>query len=315
MDKIIYSRISGERDISLQVMTQIIKTDDGKRVIKSALHPSGSGHLKRIIHNGESLRNVFKDKADICKAELSDDHIEFEFIEGGSLDSRLEQACMTNDENEIIRVLSSYYELIKVMDSNTAFTMTEDYQSVFGDADPGSVPAGNVVDIDLLPSNVIIRNGRYCIIDYEWVFEFPVPLDYVFWKGVFSSVSFSMLPEELRERVFDRFGLTKEVTDRCLQMEINFQKYVSGKTYTARDFISNNPTQLIHPSNLKAEVEDLRVRLFDTVKIADERTAELNECKAKLVDAENTIGLQAYELKTIKESKAWRILKWLRIVK
>lgn len=45
---------------------------------------------------------------------------------------------------------------------------------------PVSVPFSKGVDIDLIFSNIMVQGNTWIVIDYEWTFDFPVPVDFYF---------------------------------------------------------------------------------------------------------------------------------------
>ena len=68
-------------------------------------------------------------------------------------------------------------------------------------------------------------------IDYEWLFSFPIPIEYTIWRSlhILYDTYRAYLRNTIREDEFvDRFGISKEYSRLFLIMENNFQKYVYG---------------------------------------------------------------------------------------
>ena len=60
----------------------------------------------------------------------------------------------------------------------------ERYQKVFGEITlPVSVPFAKGVDIDLIFANIMVQGNTWTVIDYEWTFDFPVPVDFLLWRA------------------------------------------------------------------------------------------------------------------------------------
>ncbi len=259
-ERVIYAKISDERDTKLQIITEVIESADGKTVRKYCKNPEGMDHLRRIKDNEEKLRIVFEGKVDVCKSSLHENYIEFEYITGENIEDRLSHACGTHDESEIISVLNEYYDILKYMDNK------------------------EIVNVDLIPANIIVNDGKYTIIDYEWVTDEPTPIEFVFWRGLFSSISFSMLDDDIKNAIYDHYKLSKEIQELYFEREEAFQKTVSGSSVTLRDYIAAVPC----------------------------KTRDLIHENEALVRKNNELE---YEIQTIKNSRAWTILKKLGIFK
>lgn len=287
-EKVVFSKSADNRDYQYQIHTDIVKTDYGIVVQKTNLLPEGMDHLRAIHDNEAKLRSVFGDKVDVCKSDLFDDHIEFVFIEGDSLDDELIRACASKSVDEICSVLDKTYDIIRCMKTGDSFIPTEEFVKVFGASElPNDIETGNVVNVDLIPANLINRNGKYTIIDYEWVFDFSIPLEYVFWRVLFSSMAFSRLDDGIKDEVCSRYGLTDERRAVYLAMEKSFQNYVQGDAVTLHRYELELPFE---PQSV-AELESEKQGFEQAYKALDN------------------------ELNIIKNSKSWKILKFFKIVK
>ena len=61
--------------------------------------------------------------------------------------------------------------------------MTQEFQSIFGEQEGlEGKEASKMLNIDLTLDNIILEeeSGKPQIIDYEWVFPFPIPVDFIF---------------------------------------------------------------------------------------------------------------------------------------
>jgi hypothetical protein len=68
-------------------------------------------------------------------------------------------------------------------DNNCTFQTTESFTSIFGDINSfEGETALKFTLFDPAPDNIILRDGdinKPCIIDYEWFFNFPVPVSFL----------------------------------------------------------------------------------------------------------------------------------------
>lgn len=291
MDKVLYVKLSDNRALEYQVETSVVKTDSGLKVIKKNIRPEGLEHIRKIKENEDILRSVYKDEALICKSELTDLGIEFEYIDGISFEDKLRVASDKEDIDAVLNIIDTYRHLVNLMDRS------------------------EYTNIDLTLPNIIEQNGRYIIIDYEWLTKDPTPSEFVFWRGLFTSMSFAMLGKDIKDQVYSRYGLTKEKDELYLIKEKEFQDYVSGSLLTLRDYAKEHEFQLTTIDDLKAEIIEWQYKL-------NLREAELQKTKDEVKEGikqrealEEQLGLARHELGVIKSSRSWKILKFLRIVK
>jgi hypothetical protein len=95
-----------------------------------------------------------------------------------------------------------------------------------------------VNNIDLLFDNILIADGKKYVIDYEWTFEFPVPVDFILYR----TIHYYLLENEitdagLRERVMALIGLSDREQMVFGQMEKCFQQYILGVTVPLRNIL------------------------------------------------------------------------------
>ena len=298
MDKVLYVKLSDNRALEYQVETSVVRTDSGLKVIKKNIRPEGLEHIRKIKENEDILRSVYKDEALICKSELTDRGIEFEYIDGISFEDKLREASDKEDIDAVLSIIDTYRHLVSLMDQS------------------------EYTNIDLTLPNIIEQNGRYIIIDYEWLTKDPTPSEFVFWRGLFTSMSYAMLGKDIKDKVYARYGLTKEKDELYLIKEKEFQDYVSGSLLTLRDYASEHEFQLTTIDDLKAEIIEWQYKLNDKINELNLKEAELQNTKNEVKEGikqrealEEQLGLARHELDVIKSSRSWKILKFLRIVK
>ena len=65
------------------------------------------------------------------------------------------------------------------------FTLTSEYTKIFGNTSPITKEKSLIItNLDMLFHNIIIKdNEAYCI-DYEWIFEFPIPIEFLIYRMI-----------------------------------------------------------------------------------------------------------------------------------
>ena len=89
-----------------------------------------------------------------------------------------------------------------------------------------------LANIDMTFDNIIkSKNGKFFIIDYEWLFEIPVPLNYIIYRSAI--LFFPKYSEYLngfltKQEFFNAVGITSSELKTYGYMERAFRAYVHG---------------------------------------------------------------------------------------
>lgn len=232
-----------------QVITKIVGDTEGdaakadkRTVTKTPVYADGREHVEHILLSYDKLCAIFeKDKSlRVCPARKDSDSVIFDYINGRSYSAIFEGICAGGNYDEIAAFLDAYKSIIWQMKDSDDFTASSDFKYIFGEKPvPANLESGSFVNTDMILSNIIMAGETSWIIDYEWVFEFQIPLLYVFWRGIFTSVPFSILNDELKDRLYARYGISKELFADFLAMEESYAKYISGAEESFDDVIKN----------------------------------------------------------------------------
>ena len=292
--RIVYAKLSDNRDKQYRIITSIINESGKLKVEKINRLPEGADWIKKVYDNETKISKVYENKARICKAVSYNDCLTYDYISGIRMDTMLSEACKHEDFTSICSVLDEYYKLIKYMQTGNSFMPSDSFIKVFGQRDiPEYTECGEIVNIDMVLSNIIQSEGTYHIIDCEWVFDFQIPLEFVFWRGLFYSREIATLEDSLKNQLFDHYGLSEEKRDMYVQMEVSFQFFVYGDSLRIQNY---------------AELMPLNIVTTDTL---NQKIASLEDDKASL-NAE--IARLDNQLNNIYNSKTWKILRFFKIV-
>lgn len=196
-----YVKFACQRKPEFRILTAI--TDKG--VIKRPLTDAASEHIRNLASNREKVASLYN-SIEPVDCEIKGDSAIFPFIEGESL---------TLDD---IDKVFDYKEPL------SDFEVTDRFREIFGDIDvPEGEKAYPVVNVDSNLDNFMVSNGKTYCIDYEWIFDFPVPVRFVRYRTLFYA---GISPEK-----FADFGYSEEDIKFFHNMEIAFQQYVSGEGF------------------------------------------------------------------------------------
>jgi len=232
--KILYVTNSSERTKKFQIQTIIYEQDGEKFVKKSALCKEAILHIRRMKENYIKLSSkIINPNVKLAKiVDQSEDSVTFEFIEGKSLKKKISEVI--NDKNQVEKFINEYIKLIRESFQITVFNLqniNNDFKKIFGDNDyiySDELCFDGVSNIDLIFSNIIQQEDKFYIIDYEWGFEFNIPINFIIFR---SFEFFKYLDKEKNvvdyDEILFQYKLVKFET-KFLHMEESFQKHVFG---------------------------------------------------------------------------------------
>ena len=234
--KKIYSKFTKERDRRFQIETAIYVTEDGKKAIsKRALLPEGQEHIDNMYQNYQ----YFKEQG-IClltPCRMEHKAVFFDFVTGDSYYTQILQALENKDQDRLQLVLEKYKDIFETMyPAQTPFEKTESFVSVFGNIDiPSEMSAVKKLNIDLTFDNLVENGENTNILDYEWIFDFPVPVKFSIYRALFAialkhKAALNKLMTE--DELFEYFYISKEERKIFAQMNDGFMFYVEGKDYS-----------------------------------------------------------------------------------
>ena len=227
---VVYSKISRERKDEFQIFTNIIDNKGKIKVEKKPILYFGIEHLEKIYEYYlmvEQFNN--NNQVRCCKVEKKEDFLSFEYISGISLESLVHRASQ-DDRLDLIEKYLNIVKEIACIGEKDVFEESEGLIEVFGNHDYSllnNMLSTKFTNIDLIFENIIV-NDKYNVIDYEWVFKFKIPPEFVIYRTILHSPSLNRLPTKSIFNLYDKFGINAELRDLFYKMELCFQHYVSA---------------------------------------------------------------------------------------
>ncbi len=110
------------------------------------------------------------------------------------------------------------------------FIPDDAFKAVFGDVPEMMDRIVPVSNVDGLFENLMMANGTFYGIDYEWVFDFPIPAKFLHFRNL---LYFYRRYENIltcgQETIFEHYGIDAERQEIFMKMEESFQSYVHGE--------------------------------------------------------------------------------------
>lgn len=231
MEKIIFSKFSNDRDPKFCIATKIIETSAGRYVRKEAGGEPARKHVQGIVEHRALLTEKYKDTGiRFAASEPCAEGVRIAWAEGSSYAEYLDGLLMEGRQEECLDSMEQYFEQafgVSVHD----FAENEDTVRHFGKlALSQPVKAVSGVDVDMLFSNVIYRQGEWIDYDYEWFLDCDVPVKFLIYRCLLYYLASSDRMSLLEYGVYERFGIKEEERAALEGMEARFQEYIEGVT-------------------------------------------------------------------------------------
>lgn len=240
MAEIIYSKYSNERSRQFAIRTDILEEGGRRFVRKTALYEEGKAHEKSLLHWYEKLTDLYQASGFSCnRCEEKEEGVILEYLQEQTLEESLDTWIEAGKIKEAAENLITYLEEIQRMHKTEKFTVTEEFQKIFGEVSlPENLKCSAVTNIDLLCGNLVLTKVP-TIIDYEWTFDFPIPAEYVLYRVIHYYLETNRIRAVLKEfSLYERFGIDEKLRKIFEKMEQHFQGYITGKHIPIREMFS-----------------------------------------------------------------------------
>ena len=217
-DKIDFVKIGADRQEELKVYTTI--WSDGK-VSKTPISAKANEHIKRMVDGS---------KYDIGKircldAELKGDSLYYDFIDQKSCEYLILDIIRKNDKEKFFEFIEDLYDALFYNSFESDEYATEEFLKIFKEKSEIKFHCHEKSYLDIILGNMFIIDGKFTIIDYEWIYDFPIPLEYIFYRTFryhfYSSASFREFTSF--EEIFEHFNLDTENLKLYLYLICNIE--------------------------------------------------------------------------------------------
>ncbi len=209
---IIYVKLNQDRKREFRLLTQIVEEQDQCLVEKKPMNPDAKPFAEKYIQKG-ALR--ISDGYENLPCEVQGDSVRYPFLKGITLHDRIVAWVNEGNIGKIKSALLDFYAVCFAERKKEKNYQNQEFCEIFGFY-PGKAHYECIspANIDLICANVFLEGDKNYIIDYEWVFDFPVPVQFIMWR----------LLHELYGRIPKLNGLCPEHTMMGL-FDIDYSDY------------------------------------------------------------------------------------------
>lgn len=235
-------RYSNDRAVAYQIKTEICNTEAGLEVRKTALHPQGEEHVKRMEQTYAALSQQYdKEAFTIVPCTWTGKYTVFPFVKGVSLSELMKQALQKGDEEAVFTL---FHTLLKKLRTGKALKFS---------------------NYDFIFSNILIDGDNWQVIDYEWTVDRVVFAEEIAFRAAYCfSLEHSEFPFDDICRILD---FDKGKVQQLISRENAYQQSITG-SQAALDSLCENYGGDVYTREmllraLEISTEDNRVQIYE----------------------------------------------------
>ena len=245
-----FAKCSVERKDEYKIITRIFEENGKKLVEKYAANEKANAHVNRMVELAQTNPYLTENVCLVPCEAVADGVVRFPYIEGQRLDKVIDEAVKQGRLEDAWTEIRRLKDIIMNVSGKEAFHVTDEFRTVFGQipqpepaegeknvepVDPLAVLEGyeavTRVNMDMVAANIIFADKIY-ILDYEWNFDFAVPLKYILFRSILFNGTLNVMPEEQRKTLMEIIEISDEEWQLFLQMETSWQQFVTGTSLT-----------------------------------------------------------------------------------
>ena len=209
-EELLFLKYSVERDEKYRIRTEIVKKSDGTKVVRKVPYTEAAkAHVEKIKHWEEVLKDQYEPAGiSVNRCTLTKKGAEFEFLKGEALEDVLDSYLAKDDLTGFIGEIQNYVKKLEQI----------------------VTPKAN--NVDLIFSNIIINDGKWNIIDYEWTFEADIPLKFIVHRAIVLYCEHRKQKSLQSSDICRMIGISEGEQQQFLQWEHQLQLHLLGDTKT-----------------------------------------------------------------------------------
>ena len=237
MRQIEYVKYNRTRAEKFQLKTVIVRENGVLSVEKTALSEAGEAHIRSFETKYEKISGS-NPQIRFLKPEFlpGGKAVRFEYLTGETIGDVLGEKIRLGEVP--YKELTEAMTLVFPEDFSDAgssrkeerFVPGEEFRAVFGDVPEMTDRIVQVSNVDGLFENLMISDGTVYGIDYEWVFDFPIPAKFLHFRNLlYFYRRYENILNCRQEEIFAYYGIDGELQKIFFSMEEAFQSYVHGE--------------------------------------------------------------------------------------
>lgn len=264
-ETISYVKFSNDRGIAHNIRTYITRSSDGAfHLTKTADAPWAEAHIANLSKTAKKLQELYAGSRFLINScKNSGAGAELAFLQGHTMEEELDHYLEQGEYQKASEKIMEVLEEIRLEKHCQTFQMTEEFKQVFGMPElPEGLKSLKVSDIDLIMPNILVGEDQsWNVIDYEWSFHFPVPVNFILYRNIRYYADTTAVRRALNPAgLYEKSGITEQELAAYDAMEDAFQKYVLGGHIPMRQLYKEKGKPAYHITSVLHVVDDLERR-------------------------------------------------------
>lgn len=322
---VLYARGNFQRKAAFQILTTIELQNNTRVVYKRALNKQAEAHLAQIAAHYDKLADMTLPFKIVQPIHHGTNELSFAEVPGIRFDAVLREALASGSSVAVASVIDECLELVDALPKTDAIaSQNKQLSAIFGPDYNTQESCAAIGLIDFGLDNFIKDKQTLYLIDYEWLFDFPIPISLLkqrllIWILLFSRHHFMasasaanplislsdylFIPEQLYTRYKDLF---KDI-ERAIVSEHYFQNYVNQAQVSTEANLQLQYASLTHPPYVemphafhqaKDDLHAIQGENYYYFHLAQEQDEKITALST--------------ELHRIKNSRTWKLTKPFR---
>ena len=307
----------GNREARFAIKTDMLSRGKTQVVRKRAQQSEAKEHLAGMQHNYNRLAALFDQKGMevAAPAQQKNGDLYFEFVSGFSLERKIFEAIIAADLQTADKLMEQYVELIESLPKSNRIAPDNRFKfpDQFGGINwPGQASWLAFAPIDLNFDNIIIGDDKaWHLIDYEWVFDFPIPKDFLisrafshfvqrygnvfkYHAGKTTMLEYAdgcIVPQSL----FSKYERYFKLAGKAQEFENHFLHYVTGSKRVMKIELFAEPKVVEAPQNILDEYAKMPAVIEEHLKINRALRGQIEQLQSELTGIKTSRGYRALE--------------------
>lgn len=228
MQKTIYSKSSIERKDEYKIITRIFREDGKKQVEKLAQNEKAISHVENMAIFAAKNPYLTENVVLVSCEKKEKGRVVFPYIEGTRLDQQIDEHAKLKQWNMVYQDVALLKDIIMNVENKYSFQSSGEFEEMFGKHSVlDGYEAATGINIDMVAPNIIVADKIY-IIDYEWNFDFLIPLKFILYRSILLNGTINILPIEIKTKIMELVDISQTEEKVFYEMEVAFQKFISG---------------------------------------------------------------------------------------
>ncbi len=236
--EIVYAHYTNQRLKAYQTVTTISNDGIGKTVKKKYLYQKQRTYdiFDVMKRHCQVLQKEFTNITYLPMTltyEKEQKLMEYPYLFGETIDAILVRDI--HDPKKLLDTLGKAFDFCFSLNENwvNEFAVTERYREIFGDFYlQHGTKALYVSNLDMNFSNLVLCEGKIYCFDYEWIFDFPVPIEFIKFRclnSFYSKYNMYFAAKLKKNEIMHHIGINEKDLEVLTKMEVKFQEFTYGK--------------------------------------------------------------------------------------